>query len=124
MTKPFKPAEAATFEDIQKVPMSRQQRYRLKQGDTDIRNTEHGDIWYTRNDSKFLMDRQGKIVTSYKTKGDARPTTTPRKEPLSDYEVLKAAGHSPFKALEIVQDAKRDDPHALNWIDQARKQHG
>ena len=123
MTKPFKPTEAATYEDSPRVPMSKQQRFRLKAGDTDIRNTEHGDIWYTRGDTKALMGRDGKIITSYKVKGDARPTNTPGiTPPKSDYDVLKAAGHSPMKALEIIVAAKREDPHALNWIDQARKQ--
>lgn len=124
MTKPFKSITAATFEDIGKVPMSKQQRYRLRTGDTDIRNTENGDIWYTRGDTKALMSREGKVITSYKTKGDSKQTTIPHTPPKSDYEVLKAAGHSPMKALEIIQDAKREDPHALGWIEQARKNHG
>lgn len=124
MPKPFKPTESATFEDSPRVPMSKQQRRRLQQGDTDIRDTEHGDVWYTRAGMKYLMDKGGKIVTSYPVKGDARPTRVVGKAPLSDYDVLKAAGHSPLKALQIVTDAKRDDPHAINWIVEARKQHG
>ena len=123
MPKPFKPTEAANFEDSTKVPMSKQQRHRIKNGDTDIRDTEHGDVWYTRNGMKYLMDKTGKTVTSYPIKGDGRPTTAPHSPPKSDYEVLKAAGHSPLKALQIVQDAKRDDAHALNWIKIAREQH-
>jgi len=102
--------------------MSKQQRRRLQQGDTDIRDTEHGDVWYTRAGMKYLMDKMGKIVTSYPVKGDARPTRIVGKTPLSDYDVLKAAGHSPLKALQIIQDAKRNDPHALSRIEQARKQ--
>ena len=35
---------------------------------------------------------------------------------MTDYEALKAAGHSPAKAAEIVLDAKRGDRHALAWI--------
>lgn len=35
---------------------------------------------------------------------------------MSDYEVLKAAGHSPAKAAEIVLDAKRGDRWAIAWI--------
>lgn len=122
MTKPFKPTEAATFEDSTKVPMSKSQRRRLQSDDTDIRDTEHGDIWYTRNGIKYLMDKIGKIVTSYPVKGDARPTRVVGKAPLSDYDVLKAAGHSPIKALQITTDANRGDHHAINWINQARKQ--
>ena len=122
MTKPFKPTEAAHFEDSPKVPMSKQQRHRIKQGDTDIRDTEHGDVWYTRAGMKYLMDKTGKTVTSYPVKGDARPTRVIGKAPLSDYEVLKAAGHSPFDALRIVSDANRGDQHAINWIVEARKQ--
>lgn len=122
MTKPFKPTEAATYEDSPKVPMSKQQRHRIKQVDTDIRDTEHGDVWYTRAGMKYLMDKTGKTVTSYPVKGDSRPTTAPHNPPKSDYEVLKAAGHSPFKALQIVSDANRGDQHAISWIVQARKQ--
>ena len=125
MTKSFKSTEAATFEDSTRIPMSKQQRYRLKQGDTDIRNTEHGDVWYTRNGVKYLMDTIGKIVTSYPVKGDARPTRVlGNSPPKIDYEVLKAAGHSPFKALQITVDANRGDINAITWIAQARKQHG
>lgn len=124
MTKPFKSVEAATFEDSSKVPMSKPQRRRLQQGDTDIRDTEHGDVWYTRAGVKYLMDTVGKIVTSYPVKGDARPTRVVGKVPLSDYEILKMAGHSPLKALQITADAKRDDPHAINWIEQARNKYG
>jgi hypothetical protein len=35
---------------------------------------------------------------------------------MNNYEVLKAYGHSPFKALEISLDAKRGDGHALLWL--------
>lgn len=122
MPKPFKPTEAADFENSPKVPMSKQQRRRLTSGDTDIRDTEHGDVWYTRNGVKYLMDKTGKIITSYPVKGDSRPTTAPHSPPKSDYEVLKAAGHSPFKALEIVSDANRGDQHAISRIVEARKQ--
>lgn len=39
---------------------------------------------------------------------------------MSDYEALKLAGHSPFKAAEIALDAKRGDPHAVKWTEMAR----
>ena len=35
---------------------------------------------------------------------------------MTDYEVLKAYGHSAFKAAEIVLDAKRGDTYAVQWI--------
>lgn len=35
---------------------------------------------------------------------------------MSDYELLKRAGHSPAKAAEIVLDAKRGDKHATAWL--------
>ena len=35
---------------------------------------------------------------------------------MSDYEILKAYGHSPAKAAEIVLDAKRGDAWAIRWI--------
>lgn len=124
MPKPFKPTEAAHFEDSPGVPMSKQQRHRIKNDDTDIRDTEHGDVWYTRAGVKYLMDKTGKIVTQYAVKGDARPTTVGAAPPKSDYDVLKAAGHSPLKALQIVTDANRGDQYAINWIIEARKQHG
>lgn len=38
----------------------------------------------------------------------------------SDYELLKAAGHSPAKAAEIVLDAGRGDPHSQQWIELIR----
>jgi hypothetical protein len=123
--KRFKPTEAAYFEDSAKVPMSKQQRHRIKNGDTDIRDTEHGDVWYTRAGMKYLMDKTGKIVTQYPVKGDARPTRVVGKTPpMTDYDVLKAAGHSPMKALEIISDANRGDIKAINWIIEARKAHG
>jgi hypothetical protein len=46
-------------------------------------------------------------------------TTEPR---MNDYETLKAAGHSPAKAAEIVLDAGRGDAHALRWISICREQ--
>ena len=39
---------------------------------------------------------------------------------MTDYELLKAAGHSPAKAAEIILDAKRDDIHAVRWIAKVR----
>jgi hypothetical protein len=103
--------------------MSKQQRRRLTPSDTDIRDTEHGDIWYTRQGIKYLMDKQGKIVTSYPIKGDSRPTVVKKpSESLSDYDLLKAAGHSPLKALQIASDAKRGEVYATEWVDQLRKQ--
>ena len=32
------------------------------------------------------------------------------------YKALKAVGHHPFKAAEIILDAKRRVPHALAWV--------
>ena len=32
------------------------------------------------------------------------------------YKLLKLAGHSPAKAIEILIEAKRGDLHALKWI--------
>lgn len=32
------------------------------------------------------------------------------------YRLLKNAGHSPIKALEIIFDARRNDKDALTWI--------
>jgi hypothetical protein len=34
----------------------------------------------------------------------------------SDYDALKAYGHSPAKAAEIVLDASRGNERAANWI--------
>lgn len=39
---------------------------------------------------------------------------------LSDYEVLKQAGHSTAKAAEIALDAKRGDKTAQKWVEIAR----
>lgn len=41
---------------------------------------------------------------------------------MADYEVLKAAGHSPAKAAEIELDAKRGDEIAKKWIAECRRQ--
>lgn len=41
---------------------------------------------------------------------------------MSDYEALKAAGHSAAKAAEIALDAKRGDRHAIAWIAAIRAQ--
>lgn len=40
---------------------------------------------------------------------------------MSDYEILKQAGHSPFKAAEIVLDAKRGDQYAITWLKTLRE---
>jgi hypothetical protein len=32
------------------------------------------------------------------------------------YALLKAYGHSPFKAAEMILDTSRGDAHALSWI--------
>lgn len=40
---------------------------------------------------------------------------------MSDYEVLKAAGHTPAKAAEIALDAKRGDNFAKRWIEMSRR---
>ncbi len=45
-----------------------------------------------------------------------------RKMKMSDYEVLKKAGHSPAKAFEIALDAKRGCKDAARWIEILRKQ--
>jgi hypothetical protein len=39
----------------------------------------------------------------------------------SDYELLKRAGHSPAKAQEILQDAKRGDQYSKDWIAHLRR---
>lgn len=39
---------------------------------------------------------------------------------MSDYECLKAYGHSPAKAAEIALDAERGDRYAIQWIAAAR----
>lgn len=39
---------------------------------------------------------------------------------MSDYEVLKMAGHDAAKAAEIILDAKRGDRHAISWIKSVR----
>ena len=36
------------------------------------------------------------------------------------YRILRRAGHSSFKTIEIMYDAKRGDKHALQWIKIAR----
>lgn len=41
---------------------------------------------------------------------------------MTDYEALKASGHSPAQAAEIVLDAKRGDRYALDWIKMSRAQ--
>lgn len=41
---------------------------------------------------------------------------------MTDYEVLKAAGHSPAKAAEIELDAKRGDKYAVRWLAECRRQ--
>jgi hypothetical protein len=40
---------------------------------------------------------------------------------VSDYEALKAHGHSPAKAAEIILDAKRGDLFSRKWIEFVRK---
>ena len=40
---------------------------------------------------------------------------------LTDYDALKAHGHSPAKAAEIVLDAKRRDDWSVRWIAMFRK---
>lgn len=35
---------------------------------------------------------------------------------MTAYEILKATGHSPAKAAEIVLDAQRGDAYAVDWI--------
>lgn len=39
---------------------------------------------------------------------------------MTDYDLLKAEGHSPAKAAEIVLDARRGDKWALFWVRNAR----
>lgn len=43
---------------------------------------------------------------------------------MSDYDVLKAAGFSAFKAAEIALDAERGDAYARAWIAVARQMTG
>ena len=43
---------------------------------------------------------------------------------MSDYEALKAWGHSTAMAATIVWDAKRGDKYCRKWIKQARKSVG
>lgn len=38
----------------------------------------------------------------------------------NDYEKLKAHGHSPAKAAEILLDAKRGDSYSIKWIEIVR----
>jgi hypothetical protein len=40
---------------------------------------------------------------------------------MTDYEALKAVGHSPQKAAEIILDAKRGIAHARGWLASARR---
>lgn len=40
---------------------------------------------------------------------------------MSDYEILKAMGHTPAKAAEIALDAKRGDEYAVQWVTAARQ---
>lgn len=42
---------------------------------------------------------------------------------MSDYEILKATGHSPAKAAEILLDAQRGVPWALTWVAMMRRIH-
>ncbi len=35
---------------------------------------------------------------------------------MTDYDVLKAAGHSPAKAAEIILDAKRGDEFSIRYL--------
>lgn len=39
---------------------------------------------------------------------------------MTDYEVLKAYGHSAAMAATIVIDAVRGDAHSIRWIETAR----
>ena len=43
---------------------------------------------------------------------------------MTAYEALKALGHSPAKAAEIVLDAKRGDRVAQCWITLAMRAYG
>lgn len=40
---------------------------------------------------------------------------------MTDYDALKAAGHSPAVAATIVLDAKRGDEYCRKWIAQTRE---
>jgi hypothetical protein len=40
---------------------------------------------------------------------------------MTDYEALKAYGHSAAEAATIVLDAKRGDKHGLKWITLVRR---
>lgn len=37
------------------------------------------------------------------------------------YAMLKAFGHDPAKAAEIIHDAQRHDAHALKWVRAVRR---
>lgn len=39
------------------------------------------------------------------------------------YQALKKEGHSPLKAAEIVLDAKRNVPYAVQWASIVAKRH-
>jgi len=53
-------------------------------------------------------DGDPKAIGDYHTEQEAKNARA--------YEALKAAGHSPMKAAEILLDAKRGDKHALQWL--------
>jgi len=43
---------------------------------------------------------------------------------MTDYEMLKAHGHSAFKALEIVTGAKQGDAYSKAWIEKIKAAQG
>lgn len=40
---------------------------------------------------------------------------------MTDYDALKAHGHAPAKAAEIILDAKRGDEYSADWIKMVRE---
>jgi hypothetical protein len=54
----------------------------------------------------------------------ARMTNRIGQATVSDYDALKAYGHSPAKAAEIVLDAKRGDFFSRGWIAVVRQARG
>jgi len=42
-------------------------------------------------------------------------------KPTTEYEILKAVGHSPQKAAEIILDAKRGDIFSINYIEACKQ---
>lgn len=65
-------------------------------------------------------DRQADslVDTLLRSSVPAPPSTRPsvRRPDMTPYEALKATGHSPAKAAEIILDAKRGDWFSQQWL--------